>query len=419
MPCLQVWKKEILGKSGSGMKVLLIDVNCKQGSTGKIVYDLYTELNKAGHTACVCYGRGPIINESNIYKFSNDIEMYFHAALTRLTGLTGYFSPIATMRLFRIIQCFQPDVIHIHDPKTYYMNIGSVVNYLKKNNIKTIWTFHSEFMYTGKCGHAFECEKWKIKCEKCPQVREYPASLLFDFTTRMFNDKVKWFDGFTNITIVTPSNWLKYRVKQSFLKDKDIRVIHNGIVTEIFYPRPYEHLKEKHNITDEKVVLTVAPGLMSKGKGGRYVLNLAKRMKNEKIKFILIGVEDLNEKFDDNVIALGKIENQKELAEYYSLADVFVLASKAETFSLTCAEALCCGTPIVGFKCGAPETIFEQPYAVFVDYGEVDALMYAVESKLRNADTLKIKRDCAAYGLENYSKYVMIEKYMSIYKVNV
>ena len=51
------------------MKVLLIDVNCKHSSTGKIVYDLYTELNNSGNEAAICYGRGPLIKEKNIFKF--------------------------------------------------------------------------------------------------------------------------------------------------------------------------------------------------------------------------------------------------------------------------------------------------------------------------------------------------------------
>jgi len=40
------------------MKVLYMDVLCKSGSTGKIVYELYTRAVAEGHEAAVCYGRG-------------------------------------------------------------------------------------------------------------------------------------------------------------------------------------------------------------------------------------------------------------------------------------------------------------------------------------------------------------------------
>ena len=52
------------------MKILLIDVNYKSGSTGKIVYDLKQELEKEGHKVLVCYGRGKKIEEKGVIKFA-------------------------------------------------------------------------------------------------------------------------------------------------------------------------------------------------------------------------------------------------------------------------------------------------------------------------------------------------------------
>jgi putative colanic acid biosynthesis glycosyltransferase len=395
------------------MRVLLIDVNCKQSSTGKIVYDLHTELNKNGYTAAICYGRGQVVNEPNIHKISSKIEVYTHALLTRVTGLTGGYSPFATHNLLEFMDQFKPDVVHIHELHAYFVNFAPVMNYLKKNNIKTIWTFHCEYMYTGKCGHAYECEKWKSECGKCPQVKEYPSSLFFDFTKKMFNDKKKLFQGFDNLTIATPSRWLADRVRQSFLGDKDIRVIHNGIdTTDVFYPRDYSHLKEKHNITDEKIVLAVAPDLMSERKGGKWVLELAKTFRGEKIKFILIGIDDLREEFDDNVIGLGRTRNQQELAEYYSMADVFVICSKRENFPTTCIEALSCGTPVIGFDEGGTKETAPEGYGIFVNFGDVGSLHKAVLLTLNNKDNSK---NCEEYAKKMYSKNSMYQNYLNVY----
>ena len=60
----------LLGEiEGNCVKVLLIDVNCKKSSTGKIVYDLYTECRNKGNEAAICYGRGSRIVEENVFKF--------------------------------------------------------------------------------------------------------------------------------------------------------------------------------------------------------------------------------------------------------------------------------------------------------------------------------------------------------------
>ena len=63
------------------MKVLLIDVNCKYSSTGKIVYDLFRKLKEDNHEAAICYGRGELIDEEGIYKFGLDWETRIHAGL--------------------------------------------------------------------------------------------------------------------------------------------------------------------------------------------------------------------------------------------------------------------------------------------------------------------------------------------------
>ena len=109
------------------MRVLLIDVNCKNSSTGKIVYDLYQGLVANGHDAAVCYGRGPLIEEDNIYKFGLDWETNIHAGLARITGLNGCFSPFSTKRLIAFMEKFKPDVVHIHELHAYFVNIAPVI----------------------------------------------------------------------------------------------------------------------------------------------------------------------------------------------------------------------------------------------------------------------------------------------------
>lgn len=84
---------------------------------------------------------------------------------------------------------FKPDVIHIHELHAYFVDLKPIISYLKKNNIKTICTFHCEFMCTEKCGHAYECNKWITECGKCTYLLDYPKSLKFDFTRKMYTNK--------------------------------------------------------------------------------------------------------------------------------------------------------------------------------------------------------------------------------------
>ena len=280
--------------TGRCQKVLLIDINCKYSSTGKIVYDIFNYLKKNGREVAVCYGRGDEIKEDGIYKFGLDWETNIHAGLARITGYNGSFSYFSTKRLIDYIDKFKPDVIHIHELHAYFVNIKSLLQYIKKRKIKLIWTFHCEYMYTGKCGYAYECVKWQTECKNCPQIGEYPKSLFFDRTMKMYQMKKELLIDL-EMNIAVPSQWLADRVKLSFLKDKPIKVIHNGINTKVFYPVDFSALRSKLQIPfDHKVVLAAAPNLMSERKGGEWILKLAEEMKKDPVQFVLLGGEEEN-----------------------------------------------------------------------------------------------------------------------------
>lgn len=283
---------KVYDREGRKERVLLIDVNCKFSSTGKIVYNLFKGLKKDGREAAICYGRGDEILEDGIYKFGLDWETNIHAGLARITGYNGCFSSISTRRLIAYIEKFKPDVIHIHELHAYFVNIKPLLEYIKKKKIKVVWTFHCEYMYTGKCGHAYSCTNFMHGCGKCPAVHEYPKSLFIDRTKQMFSMKRKAMNGL-DVEIVTPSEWLAKRVKMSFLQNVKISIIHNGIDTNIFKEQDTKSVRNELKISSEnKVVLAVAPDIMSESKGGKWVLKLAESMKDKPITFILIGVQN-------------------------------------------------------------------------------------------------------------------------------
>jgi glycosyltransferase involved in cell wall biosynthesis len=226
----------------------------------------------------------------------------------------------------------------------------------------------------------------------------------------MFREKKRLFEGFDRLTIVTPSEWLASRVRQSFLCDKNITVIPNGIDTDVFCPRDTSTLRSKYNA--QKVVVHVTANFEDKNKGGRYVLELARRMPD--ILFFIVGNYKPVYGLPHNVCAVGRTENQAQLSEWYSFADVSVITSERETFSLICAESLACGTPVAGFDAGAPPEVAPEGYGAFVPYADIAALETAVRRAL-NGD-LKSKTDCAAFGQAKYNKEEMARLYFGLYQ---
>jgi len=394
------------------VRILQINTVCKSGSTGKISYDIHTWLRDAGHESKIAYGRGAVIDDPDTIRIATRCEVYIHVALTRLTGWTGCFSPFATRKLFRLISEYKPDIVHLHNIHGYYVNDIALLSFLKKTKIRTIITMHDEWLYTGKCGYAYECGKWQTECSKCLQVEEYPASLFFDQAKYMLIRKKRVFEGFNNLTLVTPSKWLADRAKQSFLGDKRVVVIPNGIDTEIFKPIDTSKLKEKYG--EGKTIVHVTPNFKDKRKGGQYVLELAKRMSD--VRFFIVGNREPIVDAPKNVRAVGRTENQTQLAQWYSFADVTLLTSQSETFSLVCAESLACGTPVAGFDAGAPMEVAPEGYGKFVRYGDVDLLESVARGFLSGEIEFASKEMCVEFGQERYDKRRMSKSYFEIYK---
>ncbi len=405
------------------MKILQVNCVYREGSTGKIVFDIHNGLEKRGIESVVCYGRGKTdyAKEENVYKTCSELYADINHAISRVTGVMYGGCSLSTKKLFDVIKKENPDIVHLHCINGYFVNIYSLLKWLGKNKIKTLITMHAEFMYTGGCGYAFECEKWKNEfgCGACPRLKSETGSLFFDNTNLMWKKMKTAFDSFGNNLIVSSvSPWLMNRAKESsILRNKVNRVVLNGTDTEnVFTKRQVASIKKELGIESEKIILHVTPCFSldeSHNKGGYFVRELAKRMVNSGVKFVIVGGDKVeNEEFPENMLFVGRVNDQVKLAEFYSMADVTLLTSKRETFSMICAESLACGTPIVGFKAGAPEVIAIEEFSDFVEYGDLDALENAVENRLSIPKSESIEKQAK----EKYSRESMVEGYIRLYE---
>lgn len=399
------------------MKVLQINCVYKFGSTGKIVYDLHSEYLNLGIESYVCYGRGAQSDDDYVYKTSSEYIAKAYNLLSRFTGIQYGGAYSATKKLLKKIEEIRPDIVHLHCINGFFVNIYGLLEYLKKNRIKTVLTLHAEFMYTGSCGYALDCNQWQTEngCRSCPQLREATGSYFLDRTHTAWNLMNKAFDGFENIVVVSVSPWLKNRAEKSaIMKDMHHICILNGIDTEstFLYTPQSESLKIKLGLENKKVILYVC-AVFSEFKGANYILQLAEKMPD--ITFVVVGNNGDIGEHPSNIIAVGRVENQKELAAFYSMADMTVLTSKRETFSMVCAESLSCGTPVIGFQAGAPETISISAYSKFCAYGDVQGLINSIEETYGCLNQFE-KENISELSRAYYAKKRMAKEYLKVYK---
>ena len=400
------------------MKIIQLNCVYPRGSTGKIVQILHNDYIDQGNTSIVLYGRDSHMDEASTHKVCNEISAKLNHALSCLTGIMYGGCWFSTQKIISIILAEKPDVVHLHCLNGYWVNIYRLITWLKEQKIPTVLTLHAEFMYTANCGYALECENWRTGCGNCPRLQKETHSILFDRTAVSFRKMKEAFNGFNEkLTVVSVSPWLMDRAKQSIIFDnKQHLCIYNGVNTNVFKYIPGRTNLSQYCNSREKIILHVTAMFTDQEnsiKGGIWLIRLAELLKDRGIRFIVVGKHSVKRQLPSNITLVGEINSQELLAKYYTASDLTLLVSKKETFSMVVAESLCCGTPVVGFKAGAPEQIALPEYSDFYSQGDLNGLVDGI-NKWINMDV--DKRDISKQAILKYSMSAMAENYMSVYR---
>lgn len=409
----------VLWDGSAAMKILQINNVYGIGSTGKLTAILHDAIREDGFESVVLYGRGTTARADGVTRICGDFYGKANSLLSRVSGIRYGGCLLSTSRAINLIKKEMPDIVHLQCINGNFVNIYRLVGWLKKHKIPTVLTLHAEFMYTANCSHAFDCERWRVGCGDCPRPRAATKSFFGDNTRRSFRKMKEAFDGFEDgLRVVSVSPWVMERAKQSPILEKmSHEVILNGVDTDIFRPRTQPLPIGMPRIDGRATVFHVTPNFTDRTddpKGGCYVIELARRLRDSAI-IVVAGKHDVSCELPDNLVLLGQVTDQNLLASYYSAADVTVTTSRRETFSMVCAESLCCGTPIVGFCAGAPEMISLPAYSRFVAHGDTDALERAVREFLAD-DAMKNREEIARSASAAYAKEHMIAQYEKLYR---
>ena len=401
-------------------KILQIGVDGNMGSTGRIAESIGKLAIEKGWASYIAHGRFARPSQSQIIKIGTEFEVYLHGLETRIFDRHGLGSKQATKGLIEQIKKVKPNIIHLHNLHGYYLNIEILFNYLAQASIPVIWTFHDCWAITGHCSH-FDfvgCEKWKTECHHCPQKREYPASWFLDRSRENYKLKKELFNSVSNMTIVSVSHWLNGIVSESFLKTQHRKVIYNGVDIDIFHPAVESQIKrEKLNIGDDFMILGVA-GVWPKQKGLQDFIELSKRL-SENEHIVLVGLNNAQIKgLPDKIIGISRTENQNELRDLYDAADVFLNLSVEETFGLTTAEALACGTPAIVYNSTACPEIIDEYTGISVKRNDIDELKMALE-KIKQNGKKSYSAACRERALKHFNKNDRFAEYIELYEEQI
>ena len=398
-------------------KLLQINVTANWGSTGRIAEQINNLAAEQGWETYIAYGRNANPCKSKLIKTGGKLQVYEHYLEGKLFDNDGLASRCATKKLVRRIDEIKPDVIHLHNIHGHWLNYRILLEYLATLDTPIVWTLHDCWSFTGRCGHyeKLKCYKWRdVGCGRpCPMKQNDMLRKITEKTQYHFELKKKLFASVKNLTLVPVSSWLESQVSQSYLKGQRIQTIHNGVNIQAFSPK--EDLSatlDKYGLTGKRYVLAVS-SVWNEQKGLSDYCKLAPKLKDVAM-LVLVGLnEDLCNKVKEyGILGIPRTENMKELADFYSGADIVLNLSYGESFGLTTVEGFACGTPSIVYRATASPELITPGTGVVCEVGDIDAVAGAVRKLLT---TEKPVAKCRELAEREYDQQKIYSQYVSLY----
>lgn len=394
------------------MRVIHINAVYGLSSTGRTVQQLDTELARYGvnSTTVYVYGSATV----NDYCMANRMGNKLHALLGRVTGLAGYYSSISTRKMLRYIDSQKPDVVHLQILHSNYINVPMLLKHLAKMDYPTVITLHDCWFYTGKCSHytVDGCYRWKDSCGKCPRLKKDIPSFLFDRTSKLLKMKRRLVSAIPSVAVVGVSNWITEQARESYLgNSKLVTRIYNWIDTDAFRPKDASALQKKYRLQNKYVILGVA-SLWMNCKGLDSFLRLSKELPSD-MQLVMIGNIPDGVRTEE-ILHIPPTSSVEQLAEWYSLADVFISLSPEESFGKVSAEALACGTPIITVNSTASPELVGDNCGEVIDDTSVQTVLEAI-NRLRQKGKMSMTQSCRSFALEHFTMDSNIREYYEVY----
>ena len=162
-------------------------------------------------------------------------------------------------------------------------------------------------------------------------------------------------------------------------------------------------------------------------KGANQFLGIASNLlaKREDCKFIFRSnfkqdpiTDYLMKMYSDRFICMKESLDEPKLAELFQDTDILVCPSYYESFGITNAEAMACGSTVVATKQGAiPEVVVDGKFGLLSDYGDHAKMIEQVEYLLDHPhERIKMGKDASEYVHANYSAEKVASKLEETYK---
>ena len=329
------------------------------------------------------------------------------------------FHYAGTRRLLELAP-FNPQIVHAHNLHRHYFDLRFLPELSAR--VPLVITMHDAWLLSGHCGHSFDCARWKTGCGECPDLT-IPPAIERDATAFNWRRKRELYAR-SRFHVAAPCRWLIDKLEESIVAPAVIesRVIPNGIDLEVFRAGDRAAARSRLGLPEDADVLVFTALSIRENFWKDYktlrsaIAGLAERRRTRPLIFLAVGEAAPTEKVGNAEIRFVPfLEESRRVAECYQAADLYIHASRADTFPTSILEALACETPIVATAVGGiPEQIIDDETGMLTPPGDAGVRADAIASLL---DDVARRRAMGAKAGEearrNFGRDRMIEDYLS------
>jgi glycosyltransferase involved in cell wall biosynthesis len=308
------------------------------------------------------------------------------------------------------------DIVHLHWINHEMLSISDIAKIKKP----VLWTLHDMWAFCG-AEHLPNNDRWQNGYTKNNRPNNESG---FDLNRWTWLRKLKHWKN--PIQIITPSRWLANCVNVSkIMHDWPVSVIPNMIDTSIWKPSDKIKARIKFGIPSNisLIVFGTNGANMSHNKGFDLLIKTLKIIKkNGNLRNIELAIFGKHDSRDDHNIDfpihyIGHLNNDYNLVDLYSAADVVLIPSRIESFCQIASESHACGTPVAAFDVGGLKDIIDHYKTGYLaksyDTNDLaEGLIWILDKK----NQTDFKQACIKKVNDEFSQKKIVREYLNIYK---
>lgn len=410
------------------MNICFVNTTDLIGGAERCSFDLMCGLRSYGHRVSLVVGR-KLSEDPDVYPCHYPVWDWRPRAL--LHGILGLTDTTLTtpLRMVHNHPAFrQADVVNVHNMHGDYWNFWTLPQLARRGPV--VLTLHDEWFLTGDCVYTYDCQRWRKRCGRCPQFAWPMRPDLGGRDLTTLNVLLKRAAARAcrpeRMVIVTPSDWLAARVRQSrHLSRFRVETIPNGIDPAVFQPSDNMQAKARFGLpADRFCFLFFANNLSDPRKGFDLLEKTLQRYGLPGGSVLLLvgnGAGGIAAEFPSlPVYGCSYLGTKVEVAQCLSAADCMLLLSKADNLPYTGVEALACGCGILARDAGGIREIVENGSTGYLLPAVVSeeqlAFKMAEVAALPRAKRAEIAAHSRATAIRRFSMQAFLGRYEALFE---